>query len=185
MQLLRRERALRRRADQLDRIIFSKTEVNKEFRIVYFDDKPFRRDRLFEWQREMQRKLGGFGVVIEPIIDRRSECIALPPFAVDPGIGEIAKVLQRFDIDLGQRLQLRARELRLFLSLQPSHREGRIHVVESPILAQARHRAIGRINDRGAHGYPYMRMRLSNTCTKASANHHRDCEQPPIQSLLR
>ena len=133
----------------------------------------------------MQRQLGGFGVVIEPIIDRRSECVALPPFAVDPGICEIAKVLQRFDIFLGQRLQLGARVLPLFLSLQPRHGEGRIHVVESPILAQARHCAVGRIHDRGAHGHPYMRMGLSSACTKASTDHHRDCERPPIQSLLR
>ena len=105
----------------------------------------------------MQRQHGVF--VTEMVIRQRLAHLGL--LAVDRRIGEVVILLQRLDIDLGQRRQLLAGELALHLALIALRGEGGKHVVEGPVVPDSGDRAVGRKHDFGMHRHPDMRMRLS------------------------
>ena len=116
------ELALRRRADQRHRRLLGQLEIDEIGRIVDFDLEVLRLHRLLERQREVERE--HLVLVVEEVVRQRLGERRL--LAVDGRIGEIVVVLERLDIDLGERRQFLAREFALFLALAgPARRRPR------------------------------------------------------------
>ena len=157
--------ALRRRADKPRRVFLGKAEIDEEFRIVDFHVERRGLHRRLERKRKMQRQHGLFRIVVEIVVDRIEKCVALA-FAVHLGVGEIGVLLERLDIDLGERVQLLAGELPLGLLVQALGGVGREHVVEGPGMTHAGDRAVRRVDKLLGHRHPDMRVRLGGQCRR-------------------
>ncbi len=103
-------------------------------------------------------------VKFDPVIDgrlERQESVV----AGQPDKGEIVELLQRVDIDLGERLELFLRIGAVTVGIEALHRHGRIELVERPGVADAGDLVVGTEDDLRAHGRPDMRMRIGAPST--------------------
>jgi hypothetical protein len=72
--------------------------------------------------------------------------------------GEIIEILERVDVDLGQRLQLLRREHPVAIGIEALHRHRRIKLVEGPGVAHAGELTMVVEDDLRAHRGPDMRV---------------------------
>ena len=163
------------RAVELDRILVVELEVDEVGRVEDFKRRLLRLERRLDRQREMQRQL--VVLVFEEIIHRFDKLLLL---AVGPGEGEEVELLQRFDIGLGQRRQLFAGVDPFGLCREPLQRVGREHFVKGPGVADARDRAIGRVDHLAPGRDPDVRMRLGRGRAERDAGSEEERTEEPV-----
>ena len=102
----------------------------------------------------MQRQ-DAFVVGYEPIVDRIPEFERLLALLAHR---EIAELLQRLDVRLGELREFLARKLAVVIRVEPLRREGRKHLVEGPCVAYFLELAVGRIDQFALRRHPHMWM---------------------------
>ena len=112
-------------------------------------------ERLLQRQREMQREERL--VVIDRVVDRLLEQQRLI-VVTEMHEGEIVEVLQRLDVDLGERLKLLLRIDAVAIGIEALHRHRGIELVESPMMTDAGDTMIGPEHDLRTDRCPDMRM---------------------------
>src|SRR5262252_8739090 len=163
-----------RGADKSRGVLLVKGEVDEDCRIIDLDLQFLRLYRCFERQREIERQ--HLVVVVEPVVWGGVSERDLRP--VCAGKGEIVELLERLDVDLGQRSEFLAGKLALLFALEPLDGKGREHVVERPGVTNTCDSPVGRVDQIGAHGHPNVRMRLRRSddgergeCDEKTAKH--------------
>jgi hypothetical protein len=150
--------ALGRVSRHFHRGLVGEAEGHEEGRIVDVDRHGLatRIERRHERQGEMQREQAL--VVVERIVLRRLEGQIVR--IADMHIGKIVEVLERVDVDLGQRLELLLGEDAVAVGIEPLHRHGGVELVEGPGMAHTGNSVLRVEEDFRAHRRPYMGMRV-------------------------
>jgi hypothetical protein len=113
-------------------------------------------NRLLQRQGEVERQ--HILVVVDPIVDRRLELDELVVLALEMDEGEIVELLERLDIDLGERRELLLRVDAVLVGVEAFDRHRGIELIEGPVLADSGDLVIGPKFDLRADRGPDMGM---------------------------
>jgi len=147
---------LARDSGERDRLVLHEVEGDEIFGVEHFE-RRVRTDGGRRLQRQRVEQRQPAVVEVEPVLGRRLDRGAA---AIHLEPREIVIVLQRIDIDLGERLQLVVRQLAVAIGVEALDGEGGEGLVELPDVADRRHLAVGVEDDLLLRVDEDMRMRL-------------------------
>src|SRR5262245_20466671 len=145
-------------AGQRHGLFGGKSESDKERRVVDIDRNrlPMRIDRLFERKGEVKGEHAF--VVFGPIVDRRLQLEELVVLARQMHEGEVVELLERLDIDLGERSELGLRIGAVLVGIETLDRHRGVELVERPGMTNGGNAVIWPEHDLGANRSPDMGM---------------------------
>jgi hypothetical protein len=166
-------------AAQRHGLLRGESESDEERRVVDVDRNrlPMRIGRCFERKGEVKGEHAV--VVVRPIVDRR---LQLEDFVLSFHMheGEIIELLERVDIDLGERGKFLLRVGAVLVGIEALDRHGGVELIERPDMANAGDAVIGPEHDLGANRGPDMGM--GGDRGRAAA--HESCGEKSLEKAL-
>src|SRR5262245_59416319 len=134
--------------------------------------------RCFEWKGEVKGEHAL--VVFRPIVNGRLQLEEFVVHSLQMHEGEVVELLERLDIDLGERSKLRLRVGAVVVGIEALDRHGGVELVEGPGVTNAGNAVIGPEHDLGANRGPDMGM--GGNGGRAAA--HEGCGEKSLEKAL-